>query len=66
MKISMNAARHNITFNGESVDLSSGFSFYGRHGVLKPNKDMDRASSQIIATLQARGMFKSQTKKENV
>ena len=55
--IRMNAARHDISVNGEVIDLSSGTDFHGRYGVIKPNKDMDRASSQVIAALQRRGMF---------
>lgn len=44
----------------EPVDLSSAFEFKtvgNVHGLIRPTKDNDRASSLIIATLQKRGMF---------
>jgi len=43
--------------NAEPVDLSATRQFHGRHGVIRPNKDADRASSIVIAAVQSHGLF---------
>ena len=62
--IRFGASNCDLTVNGETVDLSSAFGFKsvgtGKnavHGLLRPSKDNDRASSMVIAHLQRRGMF---------
>lgn len=59
--IRIGATRCDAQVDGnEPVDISSAFQFKtvgNVHGLIRPTKDNDRASSLIIADCQKRGMF---------
>lgn len=53
-----------VSIGNETIDISRCYDFRtigNVHGLIRPNKELDRVSSVLIAELQKRGMFTSET-----